>query len=86
MSFLIFRKQGQVGPVFPIDNLCGTIWDFLTVIDWPCIPSSVLSQINTQVVSFEAEEILVQAHGSIIFVSHHPSAQGRQKIQQCNPP
>ena len=52
---VLFRKQA--GTVFPIDNRCGTNWVFLAVIGQPCIPSRVFSYINTQVVSFEAEEI-----------------------------
>ena len=67
---VLFRKQA--GTVFPINILCGTIWVFLTVIDQPCIPSSVFSHINTQVVSFEAQEINVRALGRIIFVLIFP--------------
>ena len=69
---VFFHKQGQAGTVFPINILCGTIWVFLTVIDQPCIPSSVFSHINTQVVSFEAQEINVWAQGRIIFVLIFP--------------
>ena len=67
---VLFRKQA--GTVFPIDNRCGTNWVFLTVIGQPCRPSSVFSHINTQVVSFEAQEINVWAQGRIIFVLIFP--------------
>ena len=67
---VLFRKQA--GTVFPIDNRCGTNWVFLAVIDQPCRPSSVFSHINTQVVSFEAQEINVRALGRIIFVLIFP--------------